>query len=79
MWKAVGSQPGNTRRHRRSQGADLASLTVQSDRYHEARETWIRLGAGAMSGSREHSARDDVIRARLRARIGPLARGEGAG
>lgn len=59
--------------------ADLASLTVQSDRYHEARETWIRLGAGAMSGSRERGARDDVIRARLRARIGPLARGEGAG
>ena len=32
----------NTRRHRRSQAASLADPTVQSDRYHEARETWIR-------------------------------------
>jgi len=31
------------------------------DRYHEARKTWIRLGAGAMPGNREHGARDVIL------------------
>lgn len=57
--------------------ADLASLIVQPDRYHEARDVDQGLAQARCLGNREHGARDDVILARLRARIGPLARGEG--